>query len=227
MADSGSRPQLHVEGTNDRHTICHVLIRRGIDYDQEPWPESYPVIKEIGSRDEFIEGVDVAVSLSNHKSIGFVLDANSSVQDRWKAISSRLSKVGIDPPDKIPRKGFIGEAPKYDARVGVWIMPDNQREGTLEKFFLTGPCVPAPQPVSQLRQKAHAGCSSGLECEFVQDAHYVSSVLQHPIWSSCPQQVALDLEPKRRRYNSSLLPYLSEPTRFHSPFPVIFSRHAA
>ena len=164
MADSGSRPQLHVEGTNDRHTICHVLIRRGIDYDQEPWPESFPVIKEIGNRDELIEGVDVAVSLSNHKSIGFVLDANSSVQDRWKAISSRLSKVGIDPPDEIPRKGFIGEAPKYDARVGVWIMPDNQREGTLEQFLYTliedgEPLLPHARESTELAKQLNASFS--------------------------------------------------------------------
>lgn len=135
MAVQGSRSQLHVEGTDDKHAICHILIRRGIDYDQDPWPESFPVIKEIGGKDELIKGIDVAVSLSNHKSIGFVLDANSSLQNRWKEISSRLSEVGMDPPDKIPQNGFIGEAPEYDARVGVWIMPDNQREGTLEQFL--------------------------------------------------------------------------------------------
>ena len=119
------------------HAICHLLIRRGINYDQQPWPEPFPVIKEIGGKDDLINGVDVAISLSSHKSIGFILDANSSLENRWKAVTSRLRQVGMDPPTEIPREGFIGEALEYDARVGVWIMPDNQREGTLEQFMQT------------------------------------------------------------------------------------------
>ena len=137
MTAPGSRSQLHVEGADDKHTVCHILIRHGIDYDQQPWPDPFPEINQIGGKDELIKGINTAVSLSNHKSIGFVLDANSSLQDRWRAISSQLSMVGINPPDEIPRKGFIGEAPKYAARVGVWIMPDNQQVGALEQFLYT------------------------------------------------------------------------------------------
>ena len=41
----------------------------------------------------------------------------------------------METPDKVPREGFVGEAEAYRARVGVWLMPDNQREGTLENFL--------------------------------------------------------------------------------------------
>ena len=135
MPESRSRSRLHVEGTDDKHAILHLLIRHGVDYDQDPWPPSFPSIRAIGGKDDLLEGVEAAVRLSNNQSIGFVLDANSSLRDRWKAVSSRLCRAGVDVPNVIPREGFIGESQPYRARVGVWLMPDNQREGALENFL--------------------------------------------------------------------------------------------
>ena len=38
MMASLERSLLHVEGTDDFHAICHLLIRSGIDYDRRaPW----------------------------------------------------------------------------------------------------------------------------------------------------------------------------------------------
>ena len=135
MRASSSRSRLHVEGTDDSHAIRHLLIRRGIDYDQTPWPVEFPRIEDIGGKTDLLEGVETAVRVSNNRSIGFVLDANSSLQDCWTAVSSRLRRVGVDAPDAIPQEGFVGEAEAYRARVGVWLMPDNQRDGTLENFL--------------------------------------------------------------------------------------------
>ena len=135
MAASRSRSRLHVEGTDDSHVIRHLLIRRGIDYDQTPWPAEFPRIEEIGGKTDLLEGVETAVRVSNNRSVGFVLDANSSLRDCWTAVSSRLRRVGVEAPDAIPREGFDGEAEAYRARVGVWLMPDNQRDGTLENFL--------------------------------------------------------------------------------------------
>ena len=69
------RSLLHVEGTDDFHAICHLLIRSGIDYDRRPWPAGYPEIKEVGGKDQLLDGMETAVSLSSGRSIGFVLDA--------------------------------------------------------------------------------------------------------------------------------------------------------
>ncbi len=135
MPEFRSRSRLHVEGTDDSHAIRHLLIRHGIDYDQKPWPMEFPSIEEIGGKPDLLEGVETAVRVSNNRSIGFVLDANSSLLDGWVAVLSRLRRVGVEAPDAIPRKGFVGDAQAYRARVGVWLMPDNQREGTLENFL--------------------------------------------------------------------------------------------
>ena len=129
MPASSSRSRLHVEGPNDSHAIRHLLIRHGIDYDEKPWPVEFPRIEDVGGKPDLLEGVETAVRLSNGRSIGFVLDANSSIQNSWNAVSSRLREVGMEVPDSIPRNGFVGEAEAFRARVGVWLMPDNRRDG--------------------------------------------------------------------------------------------------
>ncbi len=137
MAGTIERSQLYVEGKDDSHAIRHLLIRHGIDYDQKPWPTSFPSIDDIEGKDTLLKVVKTAVSLSNGRSVGFVLDANASLQSRWNEIASRLRDVDLHLPGEIPAEGFVGESTRYRARVGVWLMPDNQREGTLEHFLET------------------------------------------------------------------------------------------
>ena len=129
------RSRLHVEGKDDLHAICHLLVAHGLDYDHRPWPESFPTITPVGGKDELLAGMETAVSLSSGRSIGFVLDANSSLASRWDAVASRLERSGVKTPPHVPRDGFLGETSRYRSRVGAWIMPDNQREGTLERFL--------------------------------------------------------------------------------------------
>jgi hypothetical protein len=135
MSATPERSFLHVEGKDDLHAISHLLIRHGIDYDHAPWPESFPTIKPVGSKDELLAGIETAVALSSGRSIGFVLDADSSLESRWAAVSSRLRRSGVDAPPEVPPGGFVGETSQYRARVGAWVMPDNRRDGTLERFL--------------------------------------------------------------------------------------------
>lgn len=135
MPASDPRSRLHVEGTDDSHALRHLLIRHGMDYDRKPWPAEFPAIVDLGGKPDLLAGVETAVRVSNHQSIGFVLDANSSVPACWATVSSRLHRVGVVTPDEVPQEGFVGEAEAYRACVGVWLMPDNQREGTLENFL--------------------------------------------------------------------------------------------
>ena len=150
MAKMVERSRLHVEGGDDMHTIRHLLIRHGIDYDRKPWPPWFPSIEAVGNGDEapgggkteILRGVDTAVVLSEGRAVGFVLDADDSVQNTWRAMSRPLREAGVVPPRTIPAEGFVGESGEYRARVGVWVMPDNQQEGvegegTLERFLET------------------------------------------------------------------------------------------
>ena len=129
--------QLRVEGPDDSHAIRHLLGRHGIDYDQRPRPKWFPSIEETRGKDTLLENVERNVRASSGRSVGFVLDANSSLQDRWNAMASRLRKLDLEMPDTIPPDGFVGESAAYHARVGVWLMPDNERDGALEHFLET------------------------------------------------------------------------------------------
>ena len=164
MAGAIERSQLYVEGKDDSHAIRHLLIRHGIDYDQKPWPTSFPSIDDIDGKDALLEVVKTAVSLSNGQSVGFVLDANASLQSRWNEIASRLREVDLQVPREISPEGFVGESERYRARVGVWLMPDNQREGTLEHFLETlveegDPLFPHAEESARQAKRLGAGYS--------------------------------------------------------------------
>ena len=129
---------LWVEGKDDRHAIRHLLWRHGVDCERIPVhikaagnSEEEPA----GGRDPLLQGMQTAVMTSTGRSAGFVLDADEVPQDRWRAVSSRLDGLGLALPDEIPESGFVGHAAAYQARVGVWLMPDNRRSGALEGFL--------------------------------------------------------------------------------------------
>ncbi|MFH0981057.1 MAG: DUF3226 domain-containing protein [Planctomycetota bacterium] len=128
---------MHVEGTDDKHSIVHLLIRHDLDYDSKPWAPAFPIIAEQGSIDTLLEGVETAVQVSGRRAVGFVLDADSPLVERWDAIRDRLRRVNVDAPDHPLPVGFVGMSSRYQSRVGVWLMPDNQHDGALEHFLRT------------------------------------------------------------------------------------------
>ncbi|MBL7224112.1 MAG: hypothetical protein ISS72_09685 [Candidatus Brocadiae bacterium] len=137
MPTALDRSRLHVEGSDDKHTVIQLLIRHGVPYDQEPWPEELPVIENIGGVDALLAGVETAVMTSTGRAIGFVADANFPLRSRWQAVRDRLRRVGVDAPDSPPICGYVGTSARYRSRIGVWLMPDNQQDGSLESFIQT------------------------------------------------------------------------------------------
>ena len=139
---------LWVEGKDDLHAIGHLLWRHGVDLEDIPVDIKTPGDSEdepagdepagdepAGGRDPLLEGMETAVMASTGRAAGFVLDADEVAQDRWRAVRGRLERVGLTLPDEIPRAGYVGHAGVYQARVGVWLMPDNRRSGALEDFL--------------------------------------------------------------------------------------------
>lgn len=137
MPTALERSRLHVEGNDDKHTVIQLLIRHGLAYDQESWPESLPVVENIGGVQKLLAGVETGVMTSTGRAIGFVLDANSPLANRWQAVRDRLLSVGVSAPGGPPAEGYVGTSARYESRVGVWLMPDNQRDGALEDFLQT------------------------------------------------------------------------------------------
>ncbi len=141
MSAAGGRlSELRVEGPDDKHAPIHLLIRHGLEleYEEESWPPELPKIEEMKGKEGVLGGICDAVRLGTGLTMGFVLDANSSLQESWQSVSDRLRSVGVDDiPKTIPQEGFIGVSAQFKTRVGVWLMPDNRTQGALEQFLET------------------------------------------------------------------------------------------
>lgn len=72
--------------------------------------------------------------------VGVVTDADSNAESRWHRYRDLLLKTGrYDCSNiKLSYDGIIVEPAdrELDPRFGLWVMPDNQRKGTLEDFLL-------------------------------------------------------------------------------------------
>ena len=136
------RSRLHVEGRDDVHVVKHLLLRHGIDCplerDSRPAHEfapNVPEIRGVHDRNAVLRSIDTAVRVSTGRTVGFLLDTDGEPRDRWRAVRDRLRVFGLDLPDEIPAEGFVDDVVEFRARVGVWLMPDNRREGALEQFL--------------------------------------------------------------------------------------------
>lgn len=136
------RSSLLVEGINDVHAIKHLLLRHGFDCPTKNDPrsmdelaENVPEIKAAGGKSKVLAAMETAAKVGNGRSVGFVLDADEVPANRWQAVRGRLGAFELDLPDSIPDEGFVDDIAKFNVRVGVWLMPDNQRSGALEEFL--------------------------------------------------------------------------------------------
>lgn len=78
-----------------------------------------------------IKSITNEIKVSGRSVVGFVLDANDDLDDRWASIRHHFGQASLDLPAKPRLSGtIVGRVP----RVGVWLMPDNKSPGELEDF---------------------------------------------------------------------------------------------
>ena len=133
---------LLVEGKDDEHVLKHICGNRGIPHLDQ--------VKPLDSVEKLLEDFPVQLKASNEEGdvVGMVIDADTNLDARWRAIRQRLIQSGYqDVPDNPESEGTILEPPPQSTlpKTGIWIMPDNQTTGILENFlrFL----VPQPTPL--------------------------------------------------------------------------------
>ncbi len=87
--------------------------------------------------DALLDSIEPNVKASTGRPVGFILDADAPIASRWQAVRDRLARVGVPAVgDAPPVDGFIGESTRFKVpAVGVWLMPDNARDGKLEDFL--------------------------------------------------------------------------------------------
>ena len=186
------RSNLHVEGPNDVHVVHHLLLRHGFDCPirgdkrpQQEFADSVPEITPAGDKDSVLSTIETAIPVSNGRSVGFILDTDESPRNRWHAVRDRLRVFGLELPDEIPNEGFVADVEDFRARVGVWLMPDNQRAGALEHFLQD--LVADSDPLLPLAESSTAQAKTS-GAEFA-DIHHRKAVLH--TWLAWQRQPGL------------------------------------
>ncbi len=142
MSIMSDRPILHVEGKNDLHTVAALLQRHGVDLSEAKRPLQIQVVENVATKAEGVEALLAnmgdAVRTATDRPIGFVLDVDVKIADRWSAVRSRLIAVGLEPPAVCPPDGYVDRIPSYPHPRGVWMMPDCATDhGKLEHLLKT------------------------------------------------------------------------------------------
>lgn len=146
--------RLMVEGTDDQHSVIHLLARHGYQWESEM--ALRPFVQTAGGRDaagfdNLIQAVPVA--LKSHRRLGVVVDMDLVPDNRWGRLRACLRASGVEVPQAVPREGLVVNGVNGSGgceRFGVWLMPDNEGEGMLEDFLVK--LVPG----GDLRQRSRA-----------------------------------------------------------------------
>ncbi|MEO6192654.1 MAG: DUF3226 domain-containing protein [Thermoanaerobaculia bacterium] len=133
---------LLVEGPDDKHSVIHLMARHEFDWDDESTPR--PFVSPQGGIEKLLGSVSVALK-GTYERLGIILDANSSLVDRWAQIRDRASRIGLALPESPAPEGTVVKGRQPGSRVGVWLMPDNSSPGTLESFLSA--LAPAEHPL--------------------------------------------------------------------------------
>lgn len=157
MPDATEHGVLYVEGRDDCHALIHLLARHKIILDEHNGPV---LLKPSGSDSEVVDAITLVVKGSGKHPVGFVVDSDVAVEQRWAQIRSKLSAVEVALPDSVvawttelPSEGFVARTPKYDRNVGIWIMPNNRTDyGKIEDLLAT--LVPEQDELFDLAKKA-------------------------------------------------------------------------
>jgi hypothetical protein len=124
---------LLVEGKEELRVLPELLERAGIN-----WPRgNEPVhIKEFEGVDNILEpgAIEAELKASGLEALGILIDADGDPESRWAQVRDRLAKRLPGFPTSLDPSGAIHAI--ASPRVGVWIMPDNIREGMLETMLL-------------------------------------------------------------------------------------------
>jgi hypothetical protein len=127
---------LIVEGFDDQHVIDKLWRRyHNLGADQ---PLPFQIKPEEGI-EKLKDSLAVRLKLIDEdrtlQCLGIVVDADTDLDARWKSLSNIFKKAGYTtvPEHPHPEGTIIKE--EHRIAIGVWLMPDNQIPGTLERFI--------------------------------------------------------------------------------------------
>ena len=137
---------IFVEGKDDKRVVSHIMRKANL--------EGSDNIVDKNGVDNLLKALSSEVKVSGRSAVGFVIDANDQPERKWESVVNRLRSGGICFPSSLSPEGTImeGDPEKRLPRVGVWLMPYNDRKqgGELEDFVIE--MIPKGDPVLPLAE---------------------------------------------------------------------------
>ena len=133
MATIVQTRRLIVEGSDGRHSVIG-LMRHHV-----PWPkdrDQAPFWIELGnSVDEILADNFISTHLKARgvEILGVMLDADTTPPGRYQRVYQLCSQLFPSMPKSLEPTGLIAE--NQGKRFGLWVMPDNSSDGSLETFL--------------------------------------------------------------------------------------------
>ena len=98
MVQEEAPHRLLVEGTDDLHTVIHLMKVHGADWGDPPKPAEtwLPYVQECNGISGVLKSIGAAAK--THPRLGIIVDANDDAQARFERVRHRLLKAGVTPP---------------------------------------------------------------------------------------------------------------------------------
>lgn len=172
---------LLVEGLDDREVVFQFCNRRGIDN------RAHFKVESCGGYEKMHARVENELK-ADRQCIGILVDADASPASRWRSLRDLLQQhyYQREPRHSVPERfepgGLIVESHAWwQKRCGVWLMPDNERDGMLEDFLLA--LIPGSD---MLRGHARQVVATLPETRFVQNHRAKAEVHTWLAWQEEP-----------------------------------------
>jgi len=114
-------PRLYVEGRDDVSVINSLLFRHGLNTD---CGKQHLFIKDLVNIETVLAAIADAIKANTDRPVGFVVDIDIEIANRWSAVCAKLREGGASPPNRCVPTGLIQTLPGYHHPFGVWLMPD-------------------------------------------------------------------------------------------------------
>jgi hypothetical protein len=123
--------RLIFEGDDDKHVVLNLLYNH--ESAGEPLCERF-ADRVKGGVDNLIGTLGEELKATDFGRLGVILDADTDLARQWARVTYVLDAHGCrDVPPAPDRNRTIVETPD-GKKIGIWVMPDNQRSGALEDF---------------------------------------------------------------------------------------------
>jgi len=128
---------LLVEGVNDCRVVLALRKAHNV-------PDTFGIYQCGSARDVQKQLNALIIGSNPPQVIGVMLDADTSVKDRWQSIKNKLQDYSYTLPKEPDADGTVVESSSdEEPKLGFWLMPNNQDSGMLEDF-----CAELAQPES-------------------------------------------------------------------------------